>query len=69
MQTRSQTYNNNQRSLLWRWLEDSKEELKLIRTDSIIECKNCKQHYNKYVDYCNKCNIKLSNRSEFFKYL
>ena len=53
MQTRSQTYNNNQRSLLWRWLEDSKEELKLIRTDSIIECTNCKQHYNKYVDYCN----------------
>ena len=74
MKTRSQTNNEQQRSMMWRWAQDAEDFIQpaptaLVRTETFIECRNCRFKNTKYEDYCIKCDTQLSTRPSAHKYL
>ena len=74
MKTRSQTNNEQQRSMMWRWAQDAEDFIQpaptaLVRTEAFIECRHCYFKNTKYEDNCVKCNTQLSTRPSAHKYL
>ena len=74
MKTRSQTNNEQQRSMMWRWAQDAEDFIQpaptaLIRTEAFIECRHCRFKNTKYVDNCIKCDTQLSTRPSAPKFL
>ena len=74
MKTRSQTNNEQQRSMMWRWAQDAEDFIQpaptaLVRTEAFIECRQCHFKNTKYEDDCVKCNTQLSTRPSAHKFL
>ena len=74
MKTRSQTDNEQQRSMMWRWAQDAEDFIQpaptaLVRTEAFIECRQCRFKNTKYEDNCVKCDTQLSTRPSAHKFL
>ncbi len=74
MKTRSQTNNEQQRSMMWRWAQDAEDFIQpapiaLVRTEAFIECRHCYFKNTKYEDNCVKCDTQLSTRPSAHKFL
>ena len=74
MKTRSQTNNEQQRSMMWRWAQDAEDFIQpapaaLVRTEAFIECRQCRFKNTKYEDNCVKCDAPLKLRPSAHKHL
>ncbi len=74
MKTRSQTSNEQQRSMMWRWAQDAEDFIQpaptaLVRTEAFIECRHCYFKNTKYSHNCVKCDTQLSTRPSAHKFL
>ena len=74
MKTRSQTTNEQQRSMMWRWAQDAEDFIQpaptaLVRTEAFIECRQCRFKNTKYEDNCAKCDTQLSTRPSAHTFL